>query len=65
MDSAETKQALSLDEAAHVAGVSRRKLERLIEAGRGPATYRLGSRIRVLRRVLTAWVEAAAARGAV
>jgi predicted DNA-binding transcriptional regulator AlpA len=55
---------LTLDEVAHLARNSRRTLERLIAAGDGPATVRIGRRVFAVRtscdRWLTTLVEAAA-----
>ena len=48
------------DEAARLAGMSRKSFDRLLKAGRGPATHRLGTRLRVLRSALVAWCESRA-----
>ncbi len=49
---------LTLPEAAKVAGVSGRSLERLRAAGEGPPIIKIGAAVRYPERELHAWLEA-------
>jgi len=54
-------QVLNVVEAAIVAGLSRRALDKLLKSGKGPTFYMDGRRPKILRRELVNWIERRAA----
>lgn len=49
--------ALSIEEAAHAAGIGRTALYSLLGAGEGPRTFRVGRRRLIRRAALSEWLR--------